>query len=60
MKDLAISLTKSHEDNVRVLKIIKKELVVKCKHPKKMRYNAADAVKEKRYDWKVLRVLHEG
>ncbi len=37
MRELATSLGKSHEDNVQVLKVIKKELVPNCKHPKKMR-----------------------
>ncbi len=38
----ATTLAKSHEDNVQVLKVIKKELVPNCKHPKKMRDKTAD------------------
>lgn len=42
IKDLAKTLSECHSGNVRVLNIIKKELVVKCKHPKKMRDKTAD------------------
>ncbi len=35
-------LTASHEDNVGVLRFIKKELVPNCKHPKKMRNKISD------------------
>lgn len=34
---LAKTLSDCHKDNIRVLNIIKKELVPNCKHPKKMR-----------------------
>ena len=39
---LAKTLSDCHKDNVRVLNIIKKELVPKCKHPKKMRDKTVD------------------
>lgn len=42
VKDLANTLAKSHEDNIRILNIIKKELVPNCKHPKKMRDKSPD------------------
>lgn len=42
IKDLAKTLSDSHGDNVQILNNIKKELVPKCKHPKKMRDNTAD------------------
>lgn len=42
IKDLAKTLSDCHKGNVQVLNIIKKELVVKCKHPKKMRDKTSD------------------
>lgn len=42
IKYLAKTLSDSHQDSVRILKIIKKELVPNCKHPKKMRDKTAD------------------
>lgn len=37
IKDLAKTLSDSHRDSVQIFDDIKMELVVKCKHPKKMR-----------------------
>jgi|APSaa5957512535_1039671.scaffolds.fasta_scaffold89996_2 hypothetical protein len=37
MHKLTKTLSDCHKDNIRVLNIIKKELVTNCKHPKKMR-----------------------
>ena len=42
IKNLAKSLSDSHQDSVRILNMIKKELVSNCKHPKKMRDRTAD------------------
>lgn len=42
IKKLAGTLSDSHDDNVRILNVIKKELVPNCKHPKKMRDRTAD------------------
>ena len=42
MKNLAKTLSDSHRDSVRILDDIKKELVVKCKHPQKMRDKSPD------------------
>lgn len=42
MNDLAKTLSKLHDNNVQVLNFIKKELVVKYKHPKKMRDKTPD------------------
>lgn len=42
IKNLAMSLSDSHQDNVRILNVIKKELVPNCKHPKKMRDKTSD------------------
>lgn len=39
---LAKTLSSCHKDNVRVLNIIKKELVPNCKHPKKIRDKTAN------------------
>ena len=39
---LAKTLSDCHRDNIRVLNIIKKELIPNCKHPKKMRDKSAD------------------
>lgn len=39
---LAKTLSDCHKDNIRVLTIIKKELIPHCKHPKKMRDKTAD------------------
>lgn len=36
IRNLAKTLSDCHNCNLRVLNIIKKELVIKCKHPKKM------------------------
>jgi len=39
---LAKTLSDCHKDNIRVLNIIKKELITNCKHPKKMRDRTSD------------------
>jgi len=42
MKDSAKSLSDSKKNEIKVLKIIKKELVPKCSHPKKMQDRTPD------------------
>ena len=42
IKDLAKTLSDSHQDSVHILDTIKKELIPNCKHPKKMRDKSAD------------------
>ena len=42
IKDLAKTLSDSHEDSVRILNSIKQELIPNCKHPKKMRDETTD------------------
>jgi hypothetical protein len=42
IKKLANTLSDSHRDSVRILNMIKKELIPNCKHPKKMRDKTVD------------------
>ena len=42
IKNLAKTLSDSHRDSVRILNVIKKELVSNYKHPKRMRDKTAD------------------
>ncbi len=39
---MAKTMSDCHKDNIRVLNIIKKELIPNCKHPKKMRDKTAN------------------
>ncbi len=43
MGKLTKTLSDCHKDNIRILNIIKKELIPKCKHPKKMRDKTTDS-----------------